>query len=140
MINYFHIYLAGGMSNLAYSEQIRWREKVSKYFFELGHTLVKCISPPDYYNFENPTHKSEREVFEFDTYKVRYSDLIICNFNEPKSIGTAMELMLAKELKIPIIGLNENNYDLHPWLVECCTRIFEDMCEMLEYIKDYYLT
>ena len=50
-----------------------------------------------------------------------------------------MELMLAKELKIPIIGLNKEQKEIHPWLLECCTRMCDDMRELVSHIVDFYL-
>ena len=50
-----------------------------------------------------------------------------------------MELAVAKEYKKPIIGLNENGYELHPWLIECCTRICDTMDELIEHVINFYL-
>ncbi len=77
---------------------------------------------------------------EFDLNKVRHSDLIICNFNDIYSLGTMAELAIAYERRIPVIGLNVDEQTLHPWQIEFCTRIFNDMDEMLDYVKDFYLT
>lgn len=132
------IYLAGGMSNVSYDEQMEWRENIQDEL-EQAHYDVEVINPVCYYNFENDFYKSEREVFEFDTYHLRTSDVVIVNFNEPKSIGTAMELMLAKETRIPVIGINENNQRLHPWLLECVTRMCDNIYDAVEYVKVYFL-
>jgi len=76
---------------------------------------------------------------EFDLYNLRCSDLVIVNFNSPNSIGTAMELMLAKELKIPIIGINEENKQLHPWLIECVVKMFKKLEDAWMYVSNFYL-
>ena len=70
---------------------------------------------------------------------VRKSDLIIANFNDPKSIGTAAELAIAYDRHIPIIGINKSGAELHPWLVEFTTRICEDIREAVEHTVDFYL-
>lgn len=134
------IYLAGGMGSLSFEEQSTWRKVVTDSLinnYNGQRNLI--INPVNFYNFESVEYKTQREVMEFDLYQVRTSDLIIVNFNDEKSIGTAMELMLAKELHIPIIGLNEKNTKLHPWLVECCTRICDSMTELLCHVGDFYL-
>lgn len=138
----FNIYLAGAMSGLPFEEQMEWRNKIKKtleceYLCRNKH--VECFSPPMYYSFEQKEHRSEREVFEFDLNEVRKSDLIIVNFNKPDSIGVSMELAIAKEYRIPIIGLNENNKEIHPWLIECCTRVCDDMIELINHVKYFYL-
>lgn len=103
---------------------------------------VKIINPNDYFNFkEEPRrYKTQREIMEFDLNKVRHSDLIICNFNDVYSLGTMSELAIAYENRIPVIGLNIDNQELHSWQIEFCTRIFEDIDEMLDYIQDFYLS
>lgn len=102
---------------------------------------AKVINPNDYFNFfEEPcTYKSEKEIMEFDINKVRHSDLIICNFNDVYSLGTMSELAIAYENRIPIIGLNTDHQKLHPWQIEFCTRIFDDIDELLDYVEDFYL-
>ena len=61
------------------------------------------------------------------------------NFNAPNSIGTAMELMLAKEYHIPVIAFGTNNKKIHPWLIECCTRVCDTMREAVDHVADFYL-
>lgn len=136
------IYLAGGMSGLSFEEQTKWRSNVRDaiLYGEYDYDIKpRFFSPPEYYPIEEQRHKSEREAMEFDLNALRKSDLVIVNFNAPDSIGTAMELMLARELRIPVVGLNKDGFDLHPWLIECSTRICDDMYELVEYVVEYYL-
>ena len=134
----YTIYLAGGMSGISFEESNNWRES----FDALINILSKArtINPNYYYNFKEVNHKSEKEIREFDLHKVRTADLVFVNFNAPNSIGTAQELAIAYELKIPIIGLHENKIEsLHPWLIECCTRICDTMDEAADHIAAYYI-
>lgn len=135
------IYLSGGMSGLSIEEQSKWRQMVInaiKYGYE-HEKNASFFNPVDYYNFEEKQHKSEREIMEFDLYNLRNSDLVIVNFNNIWSIGTAMELMLAKEMHIPVIGWNPNDEALHPWLKECVTRLCDNLREAVEHVVSYYL-
>ena len=69
-----------------------------------------------------------------------YSDLmVIVNFNDMYSLGSMSELAIAYDRRIPIIGLDINKQELHPWQIEMCNRIFDDIDEMLDYVEDYYL-
>lgn len=137
-----YIYLAGGMSNLSLDEQTKWRSNIKdailygEYDFNIKPYF---FSPPLYYNLEDNRHKTEREVMVFDLNRLRKSDLVVVNFNVPESLGTAMELAVAYENRIPIIGLNEKSIDLHPWLIECCTRICDNMYELVEHVSEFYL-
>lgn len=103
--------------------------------------IVMC-NPNNHFNFKDEIdYKSQREIMEYDLHRVRNSDLIIVNFNEPASIGSAMELAIAYEKKIPILGLCEHKEDaeLHPWLKEVCNRIFYNREELFLYtIKHYW--
>lgn len=135
------IYLAGGMSGLSLEEQMKWRNQFRQ-AVEFNYSPTKkpiYFSPPDYYSPATNAHKSEREAMEFELNHLRKSDVIVVNFNVPQSIGTAMELMAAKENRIPIIGLRKDGVELHPWLIECCTRICDNFKELVEHIVDFYL-
>ena len=76
---------------------------------------------------------------EFDLHKLRTSNLVIINFNDMNSLGSMAELAIAYELKIPVVGLDIQKQDLHPWEIEMCNRIFDDIDEMLDYVEDFYL-
>ena len=135
------IYLSGGMGNLSFDEQSKWRNQVInaiKFNYDCTKKPI-FFNPVNYYNFEEVRYKSEREVMEFDLNALRHSDLVIVNFNDPKSIGTAMELMLAKERNIPIIGFGAEEREIHTWLLECCTRVCDDIREAVSHVVDFYL-
>lgn len=136
------IYLSGAMSGISWEEQTKWRRNVIdaiKYNYDASKKPV-FFDPTQYYNFEENRHKNEREVFEFDLYNLRNSNLVIVNLgsNGDKSIGTSMELILAKESRIPVIAFNRNG-ETHPWLLECCTRVCDTLREAVEHIVEFYL-
>lgn len=135
------IYLSGSMSGLSFEEQSQWRQKIMdaiKYNYE-HEQKPEFFNPVQYFNFEEKRHKSELEIMNFDLNALRKSDLIVVNFNNPSSIGTAMEMMLGYEMRIPILGLNKDNKEIHPWLECCCDRIFNNMTDLVEYIVEFYL-
>lgn len=137
------IYLSGGISNLSKEEQSGWRNRFKDAIKFGDHDLIKTpifFDPTQYYSIFIPEHNSEREVMDFDLYNLRNSDLVVVNFNDPKSIGTAMELAIANERKIPVIGLVKHGVKLHPWLSESCIRICDNFAELAKYVVKYYLT
>ena len=77
---------------------------------------------------------------QFELNRVRNSKLVVVDFFKVNSIGTMAELAIAYEHRIPIIGINECNKELHPWQIEMCDRIFDDMDEAIQFIGDYYLS
>ena len=140
------IYLAGGMQKFGkddFDKSNDWRVYTKKALegYE-GDYKVSVVNPNDFFSFaDNPRkHDSEREVMNYDLHRVRSADLIIVNFNDPKSIGTAMEIAIAHEYGIPVIGLLEEDCELHPWLVCMTERIFDDKDKMIDYVEDFYLT
>ena len=135
------IYLSGGMSGISFKEQSKWRSNImDEIRYNREYTKSPTFfNPVMYYNFNEKLHKSEKEIMEFDLYNLRNSDLVIVNFNNPASIGTAMELMLAKERNIPVIAFGINDQDVHPWLLECCTRICDDIRETVNHVVEFYL-
>ena len=139
----FCIYLAGGMSGLSLEEQTKWRLQVQKSIKHGGYDVKKnvaFIDPTQYYSvFDEHTRDSQREAMEFDIYHLKRSDMVVVNFNAPNSIGSAMELMLAKEHGIPIIGLNKDGHVLHPWIEICTNKMFNDIRDLVEYIVNFYL-
>lgn len=136
------IYLSGGMAELSIEEQSKWRSQIinaikfGDYYCE---KKVSFFNPVDYYNSEEIRYRSEREVIEFDLNALRQSNLIVVNFNDPNSLGTCAELAIAKELRIPVIGINKDGKKLHPWLIEFTTRMCDDIREAVEHIVDFYL-
>jgi nucleoside 2-deoxyribosyltransferase len=141
----FKIYLAGGMGNLSMEEQTTWRNlfidiiKIKSTTKDYKY-ILEIINPPQFYNFIDKRHDSELEIMKYDLRHVKTSNLIIVNFNDPKSIGTAQELAVAYEKDIAIIGINEENKELHPWLTCCCDKMINNVKDCAEYIIDFYLT
>lgn len=137
-------YLAGGMCKFGkenFNISNEWRVDIKNKIEEISNNKVCCCNPNDHFNFlDRTTFKSEKEIMEYDLYKVRKSDLIIANFNDPTSIGTACEMAIAHEYGIPIIGLCEHGEKniLHPWLKEFCTRIFTDREDLVLYMIQHY--
>lgn len=136
------IYLAGKMSGLNKIERTRWRQNVQQYFYTRSMNHIKVISPCDFYDIDTvDLHLiTEKEIKLFDLGQVRTSNVILVNLTYPDSIGTAMELMLAEELHIPIIafGVVASN-PVHPWITESVTKFCDTYQEACDYITKYYI-
>lgn len=137
------IYLSGGMSGLTMEEQNSWREKVEselKAYIKdtTDKSSIHIFNPVKYYNYFTDNHRSEKEVMEYDLNALKKSSLVLVNFNSPKSIGTAMEIAIARDRGLPIIGIIGNSL-IHPWLIESCTRLCTSVDELIEYVKEFYI-
>jgi nucleoside 2-deoxyribosyltransferase len=135
-----YIYLSGGMSNLSLDEQLAWRVEFQHLAdgFDSEHH-IECFIPPYYYNYVDKMPESEREAFEYDLYRLRHSDIVVVNFNVPKSIGTAYEIAVARENRIPIIGINKTEEEIHPWLIESCLKVFNTVESAAKYVEEYLI-
>lgn len=126
----YNIYLSGGMQKFGkdnFEEGNKWR-KYCKNALETSECdyKVKVCNPNDLFNFKDePQYKTEREVMNLDIHKLRQSDLVIVNFNDKWSLGTMSEIAIAYDRRIPVIGLDIDNQELHPWEVCMCeTHIY----------------
>lgn len=133
------IYLSGGMTGLDRDAYVKWRTRFKKAVTITYDKHPSFFDPTLFYQPDANLHISEREVMDYELDQLRKSDLVVVNFNSPQSIGTAMELAIARERKIPVIGLNETGNPLHPWLSECCIRVCASFRELVEYVVEYYL-
>lgn len=144
------IYLSGGMGKFGkdnFEEGNRWRRYCENTLNNFNSSsdskyLANVVNPNFYFNFldEPPRYKSEMEVMKFDIWKLVNSNLVICNFNDPSSLGTMSEIAIAYDRRIPVIGLNERRSELHSWQICMCERIFDDIDDMLDYVEDFYLS
>lgn len=135
------IFLSGGMGNLSFEEQSKWRKQIQdaiNFNYDCEKKPV-FFNPVNYFNFEEVRYKSQREVMEFDLNALRNSDLVIVNFNDPTSLGTCAELATAYEIRKPIIGINKDGKELHPWLECFCNRMCGSLKEAVEYVVEFYL-
>jgi nucleoside 2-deoxyribosyltransferase len=129
------------MSALSFEEQSKWRNQIQdaiKFNYDCEKKPI-FFDPVKYFNFTEKRYQSEREVMEFDLNGLRNSDLVIVNFNDPKSLGTCAELAIAYEMKIPIVGINKDGQELHPWLIEFTSRMCTSLKEAVEYVAEFYL-
>ena len=135
------IYLSGAMGSLSFDEQSKWRRQIMdaiNFNYDCKKKPV-FFNPVNYYNFEEVRYKTQREVMQFDLNGLRHSDLVIVNFNDPSSLGTCAELAIAYDMKIPIVGINKDNKELHPWLECFCDRMCESVKEAVEYVVEFHL-
>ena len=138
------IYLIGGMTKFSkenFDSSNEWRLDIKKQLETICEKYnVKVMNPNDYYNFlDSDKYDSEREIMEFDLHHVKTSDLCICNFNDPKSLGSMAELAIAYEHRIPVIGLAEYGEELHPWQKEMVLKLFYDREDLIHYVLNYFL-
>ena len=133
------IYLAGGITGLSLEEHNGWRVKFQELMNDVDiHGKVLVFNPVNHIEELNPDRMNEQQAMDYDLNMLRKSDLVIVNFNCPSSIGTACELGIAYDKKIPIIGLNEQANEIHPWEANMVDKIFYYWSNMIAYFINHY--
>jgi len=131
------IYLAGQMSGLSLKEMSEWRKEATTLLEE----NFKVISPINFYNFEiDPSNYTDKEVKEFDLLAVKKSDIVLINFDYPKSIGSAIEIHMAHDVwGIPVIAFGGKNVYIHPWMKVSVTKWCDTLEDAVNHILSFYL-
>lgn len=137
----FTIYLAGGMSGIPMEEYGKRRDKIRNLLTtnKPDNLALHIVDPSKYYNYDYKHHETEKEILRWELNKVRNSNLIIVDLTVEKSVGTIVELAIAYENKIPIVGVNADKENIHPWLEEICDRTFNNIETGIDYVISYYL-
>ncbi len=130
----FRIYLSGSMQDIDKESSSKWRRFVKQ---EIGNA-ASFFDPWDHFDF-NMKDISEREVMNFDIWNLKRSDLLICNINFTRSLGTMSELAIAYDRRIPILAINTSNEELHPWQKTMCEKIFDNWEDLIDYVVVHYL-
>ena len=140
----YQIYLAGVIGNSTYKEATEWREYVTRQCKALYGTEVVCKSPMRFkehldaseetldFVYQEQLLSSAKAIVSRDLNDVRNSDLILVKLDSDViSIGTSIEIGVASELRIPIIGVfstNTNNiYNKHPFIQELVNFKTDDL-------------
>jgi len=133
------IYLAGGISDISWSEATEWRDKFANNIYDVTQGSWHCFDPCDHMN-EFGEVISDAERVDFDLDHLRHSRLMIVSFEHTqKSTGTLIELGVAYENRIPIIGYNPNNLVLHPWIRKISVHICTSENGLYQFLCDQYL-
>lgn len=145
-MKYLKIYEAGKMSGLTFSKMNNWRIELKNKLLDAAENVgykILVVNPVDFYNFEEQRHQSEEEVEDYDLAHVNSSDIIVVNLDGlATSDGTKLELHDGNfHNKIPVIAFGEKKlYDkLHPWIKRDITRVENNMNDVVEYIKEFYM-
>lgn len=148
----FKIYTCGKMSGLTYEEQIAWRKElqncVEQKYEEIHgtHANITFINPPNFFNYEDNLHKSEREVRDWEIGQVCDSDILVVNLDGiSDSIGSHFELgavigaNISSGRNIKVIAIGEAQQNLHPWIQLSWLRHEYSIKNAADYIVNYLL-
>jgi nucleoside 2-deoxyribosyltransferase len=145
-MNYLKIYEAGKMGGLTFAQMNDWRVELKNKLLDVAEDMrykILVVNPCDFYNFEEVKHQSEEEVEDYDLAHVISSDIIVVNLDGlSTSDGTKFELHDGNyHNKIPVIAFGDKEvYDnLHPWIKRDITRVEDNIDNVVQYIKEFYM-
>lgn len=136
------VYLAGKCRGLE-DEGTSWRNEIAVKLQTVAEWInsdIRVIDPTKYFSYSENKHKSNKQVKEFFLDKISQCDLVIVNLDDSdSSVGTAQECQFAVDNRIPIVGFGTKN--MYEWIAEVdCQVVFDSMHEVVDYVRDYYLT
>lgn len=136
------VYLAGKCRGLE-DEGTSWRNEIAVKLQTVAEWInsdIQVIDPTKYFSYSENKHKSNKQVKEFFLDKISQCDLVIVNLDDSdSSVGTAQECQFAVDNRIPIVGFGTKN--MYEWIAEVdCQVVFDSMHEVVDYVRDYYLT
>ena len=136
-------YLSGGMTKFGvnqFDESNNWRMDLKDQIHNLSDGFISAFNPNDHFNLtDDPEEFTDREAMNLDIYKLRQSELVIFNNNDPFSRGSMIELGIAYERQIPIFVLNEDDNEVHCWVRDMAQRVFTDREDMMMYLNAHYI-
>ncbi len=133
------IYLAGSIEGLPYEEANGWRKQVE------GEFPDRCLNPlrdkewlpqEEVINSGNLNFEEMKNLVERDIRDIGEVGLLLAKMESP-GIGTSMEIIVAKVMKIPVILISGNPaiYN-HPWIRFYANRRVRTVEEAIEIIKE----
>lgn len=136
-----HIYLSGAITGIPFEEANEWRDKITDSLRELGEPNIHIFNPAIHFTeLQVQTGiATNKDIMLTELNKLRKSDYVIYNCHYPGSLGSMAELAIAYERNIPILAFNNSDQELHPWIKEMCTRVFNTEEEMIHYFINHCL-
>ncbi len=126
------VYLGGPMLSCPDSECKAWRDYVIE---KLG--AQHCLDPMrrDYRGHEND---HAEQIVNDDKSDIRKSDIVLVNHTRV-SAGTAMEMIYAELIGVPVWTVIEDQSVVSPWTIFHSNIIFKTLDEAIDALSDYLL-
>lgn len=143
------IYLAGIIDDNDEKGALEWRAKAYK-FLKKYKGVESVLNPLRGRLFNNDKGRTCNEIVDRDIWDVYNADIILAVMNTTKVIkdeepripfGTPCEIAIAHLIRhIPIVFVSDSErLRNHPWVKRFCSKIFENVDDALQYIRDFYI-
>lgn len=130
------VYLSGASKCLK-DEGNNWRKECEELVEQLDWDM-DVVNPNTFFNYSTMIPDTEKQCMTCLLHHVTKSDIILCNLDYTmSSVGTGIELGMARALGIPVIGFGKG-IEVYGWAEEMCDCVFDSAGEALSYIYSYY--
>lgn len=117
------IYLAGKVSPNSHFGTAHWREPFARELSQLSGLVIENLDPLAY---ENDREYDPGFVFNKDCWLVNRADCVIVYLSDDISVGGSQEMLIAKYLGKPLIGLAPREGKFNKFSKEISGRIAKD--------------
>lgn len=131
------IYLAGPIANCSDADARDWRHNAASWLFQFG---AKGVDPMRRDYREEDVSKTFREIVDLDKRDIMNADCVLVYWSKI-SIGTAMEILYAWSLGIPVIVANAipDQGVVSPWILYHSTNIVNTLDDALNWIRKHII-
>ena len=117
-----------------------WRKRLQEKVAYMSNGEIMVFNPNSHFSLlTDPSEFTDREAMNIDIFKLRQSELMIYRNNDPFSRGSMIEFGIGWERRIPILVLNDEDNELHPWVKSMAEKITKSETELLWYLEDHYM-
>lgn len=126
------VYLCGPINGCTDDEANGWRTTAISLLYANALTPVDPMAR-DYRGREHEPWVS-KAIVEADTYDISTCHTLLMMFERP-SVGSSMEVLLARQMGLDVIVTDRSDRELSPWLVHHATHVVHTLGEAVETIK-----
>lgn len=108
------VYLAGPINGCSDDEATTWREWFKGFNVGWARETFVFVDPMKR-DYRGKEAENYQEIVDLDKRDIRGVDVVVVMYVKP-SVGTAMEVLYAWNLGIPVIVIDESGKPLSPWL------------------------
>jgi len=136
------VYTCGAMEHISESDMKGWRLYMEENLPDVRflHPTRRIPLHKQMGDATMETYNKLKRIVAQDIKDIKNSSLVVANLrdSEPgKKWGSVMEVALAWDWGIPVIGIVDKKQFKHPFIYTMCTEVHYDVDSAIDAVKDY---